>query len=201
VWPLALRNILDTALVRQKHVCPWWLCFTFDNPLRRLIHDPDTILGSHVRSGETVLDVGPGMGYFTIPLAEFVGSSGRVIAADIQKRMLDTLLRRARRRGVADRIQTHLSSIESIGVNQKVDFALAFWIVHEIADQRRFFRQIRDILNPSRCLLLAEPVIHVTRRMFSQTLDAAKEMGFTAIEYPRIAFSHSALLELREVRP
>ena len=187
--------------MRQKHVCPWWLCFTFDNPLRRLIHDPESILGSYVRSGDTVLDVGPGMGYFTIPLAGLVGPSGLVIAADVQQGMLDALLRRARRRGIADRIQTHLTSPESIEIHQKVDFVLAFWIVHEVSDQDRFFKQVKDILKPSRCLLLAEPVIHVTRRMFSRTLDAAKEMGLTVIENPRIAFSHSALLEPKQVGP
>jgi ubiquinone/menaquinone biosynthesis C-methylase UbiE len=196
-----MKNILGTALVRQKHVCPWWLCFTFDNPLRKLIHNPEAILGSFVRSGDTVLDVGPGMGYFTIPLAGLVGPSGRVIAADIQQKMLDALLRRARRGGVADRIQIHLSTPESIGIDQKVDFVLAFWIVHEIADQGRFFEQIRDVLKPSRCLLLAEPIIHVTRRMFSRTLGAAKEIGLTVKEKPRIALSHSALLELRQVGP
>jgi len=196
-----MKNILDNAFMRQKHVCPWWLCFTFDNPLRRLIHDPESILGSYVRSGDTVLDIGPGMGYFTIPLAGLVGPSGLVIAADVQQRMLDALLRRARRRGIADRIQTHLTSPESIEIHQKVDFVLAFWIVHEVSDQDRFFKQVKDILKPSRCLLLAEPVIHVTRRMFSRTLDAAKEMGLTVIENPRIAFSHSALLEPKQVDP
>ena len=196
-----MKNILDNAFMRQKHVCPWWLCFTFDNPLRRLIHDPESILGSYVRSGDTVLDIGPGMGYFTIPLAGLVGPSGLVIAADVQQRMLDALLRRARRRGIADRIQTHLTSPESIEIHQKVDFILAFWIVHEVSDQDRFFKQVKDILKPSRCLLLAEPVIHVTRRMFSRTLDAAKEMGLTVIENPRIAFSHSALLEPKQVGP
>jgi ubiquinone/menaquinone biosynthesis C-methylase UbiE len=193
-----MRNILDTALVRQKHVCPWWLCFTFDNPLRRLVHNPEAILGSFVRSGDTVLDVGPGRGYFTIPLAGLVGPSGRVIAADIQQKMLDAVLRRAGRRGLADRIQTHLSTPESIGIDQKVDFVLAFWIVHEIANREAFFKQIGDILKPSRCLLLAEPVIHVTRQMFSRTLDAAKEIGLSVKEKPKIGLSHGALLEFRQ---
>jgi ubiquinone/menaquinone biosynthesis C-methylase UbiE len=196
-----MGNILDSLFVRKGHVCPWWLCFTFDNPLRRLIHNPGRILDEYVRWGDTVLDVGPGMGYFTIPLAGLVGPSGRVIAADIQQEMLDVVLRRARKRGVADRIQIHLSTPESIGIDQKVDFILAFWIVHEIADQATFFKQTRDILKPSRCLLLAEPIIHVTHRMFSRTLNAARDMGFTVKERPRIAMSHNALLELRQIGP
>jgi len=107
-------------------------------------------------------------------------------------------LRRARRGGVADRIQIHLSTPESIGIDQKVDFVLAFWIVHEIANQEFFFKQIRDVLKPSRGLLLTEPVIHVTRQMFLRTLCAAKKMGLTVKEKPRIGLSHSALLEFKK---
>ncbi|MFC1971060.1 class I SAM-dependent methyltransferase [Chloroflexota bacterium] len=44
--------------------------------------------------GWTVLDVGPGMGYFTIPLAKLVGDTGKVIAADLQQKMLDGILKR-----------------------------------------------------------------------------------------------------------
>jgi hypothetical protein len=39
-----MKNILDVLLVRDKHVCPWWCCFTFDNPIRRLFHNPVGIL-------------------------------------------------------------------------------------------------------------------------------------------------------------
>ncbi len=58
---------------RSGNVCPWWLCPTFDNPLRRLIHNPDRILAGLVRPGEIALDLGCGMGYFSIPLARLVG--------------------------------------------------------------------------------------------------------------------------------
>ncbi|RPI99505.1 MAG: hypothetical protein EHM39_06405 [Chloroflexi bacterium] len=49
---------------------------SFDNPLRRLIHRPERILAGLVREGQTMLDVGPGMGYFTLPLAKLVGEGG-----------------------------------------------------------------------------------------------------------------------------
>ncbi|MBU4143260.1 hypothetical protein KJ590_04695, partial [Patescibacteria group bacterium] len=47
-------------------VCPWWLCYSFDNPLRRLFHDPERLLGPYVKTGMTAVDIGCGMGYFTI---------------------------------------------------------------------------------------------------------------------------------------
>jgi len=50
------------------HICPWWFAYTFDNPFRRFFHNPEKMLGSYVSRGMTVLDVGCGMGFFSIGL-------------------------------------------------------------------------------------------------------------------------------------
>jgi hypothetical protein len=34
------------------HVCPWWLAYTFDNPLRRLLHNPEKLLAGLVEEGQ-----------------------------------------------------------------------------------------------------------------------------------------------------
>ena len=80
-----MEHNMDQEITITKtsgHTCPWWLLFTFDNPLRRLVHNPQEILRPYVERGDTVLDVGCGMGSFTLGLAELVGKDGRVIAAD-----------------------------------------------------------------------------------------------------------------------
>jgi ubiquinone/menaquinone biosynthesis C-methylase UbiE len=180
-------------LINTKHVCPWWLCFTFDNPLRKIIHDPIAILSPYVHKGDTAIDIGPGMGYFTIPLAELVGSTGSVIAIDIQQKMLSALMARAQKKSVADRIKTHLAGPDSIGFNQKVDFILAFWMMHEVPDQRRFLSEIRNLMKPAGLFLLVEPVIHVSKKNFARAIETAKELGFVIKESPKIRMSQSAL--------
>ena len=65
-----------------QRVCPHWVGCLLLNPLRRLIHNPDQILASYVTGGMTVLDIGPGMGFFTLPLARMVGPGGKVIGVD-----------------------------------------------------------------------------------------------------------------------
>ena len=77
------------------HVCPWWGGYFIDNRLRRLFHDPDTILRPYVHSGMTVMDVGCGMGLFAIAMAQLVGPAGKVIAVDLQPEMLDVSGKRA----------------------------------------------------------------------------------------------------------
>jgi ubiquinone/menaquinone biosynthesis C-methylase UbiE len=91
----------------NEHLCPWWLGYTFDNRLRRLFHNPQKILGTYIQPGATVADIGCGMGFFSIGMARIVGENGKVIAADLQKKMLDILMKRAARAGVANRITPH----------------------------------------------------------------------------------------------
>ena len=72
----------------MSHVCPWWGGDFLDNRLRRLIHDPEMIVGPYVKPGMTVMDVGCGMRLFSIPMARMVGDEGRVIAVDLRQKML-----------------------------------------------------------------------------------------------------------------
>jgi ubiquinone/menaquinone biosynthesis C-methylase UbiE len=193
-----MKNPFDRLFARDCHVCPWWLCFTFDNIIRKLFHNPEKILAPYVHEGDTVLDVGPGMGYFSIALARVVGDTGKVIAADIQAKVLAVLQKRARKSGVEGRIVPHVCESDWIGVHEPIDLAFAFWMVHEVPNQSKFFREMKLLLKPGGKLLLAEPTIHVTRPMFEETLEKAREVGFMVTETPKIFMSRTAIFTLRK---
>ena len=193
-----MKNPFERLLVRDRHVCPWWLCFTFDNFVRKLFHNPENILAPYVHEGDTVLDVGTGMGYFSIPLARMVGDKGKVIAADVQAPMLAALGKRAKKAGVERIIVPHLCEEESIGIREPIDFALAFWMVHEVPNPIKLFQEMRFLLKPKARLLIVEPTIHVTRTMFEETLKRAEETGFTVTENPKIFMSRTAVLSLHK---
>jgi len=180
--------------MKKHHVCPWWLAYTFDNPLRRFIHRPDAMFHGLVEEGMTVMDAGCGMGYFSIGLARIVGPRGRVIAVDLQPRMLDILRKRAEKAGVADRIRIHQSEASSLGIQAKTDFILAFWMVHETPDASSFFREIVSLLHPGGKLLIAEPRLHVSAERFQEILLAAGDAGLRIAARPRIALSRAAVL-------
>ena len=75
-----------------NHVCPWWVGHLLMCPLRRWVDNPEKLLSPYVKAGMTVLDIGAGMGYFSIPAARMVGAGGRkVIAVDSQEKMLSNL--------------------------------------------------------------------------------------------------------------
>ena len=59
-----------------QHVCPWWVGYLLANPIRRMMQDPEELLRPYLWSGMTVLEPGPGMGFFTIPVAQMIGETG-----------------------------------------------------------------------------------------------------------------------------
>jgi ubiquinone/menaquinone biosynthesis C-methylase UbiE len=185
-----------TAPTRTR-ICPWWLIHTFDNPLRRLLHNPDAILKGSVRAGDVCLDLGCGYGYFTIPMARLVGSTGTIIAADVQPEMLDGVRRRAEKSGVLGQIQLHRVDVSGLHFEKICDFALAFWMLHEVPDQEAVLVQIRASLKPGGLFLLVEPKGHVTKRAWSHTLGMAERVGFNEVAEPHVRASRAVLLITR----
>jgi ubiquinone/menaquinone biosynthesis C-methylase UbiE len=164
-----------------ERVCPFWVGYLLLNPLRKLLENPDKILGPFVRDGMIVLELGCGMGYFTLPLARMVGPQGRVIAVEIQQKMLSALESRARKAGLLYRIELHQSGDEGLGIediSSRVDFATALHMVHEVPNQASFFKEVWQALKPGGKLLVVEPKGHVSEEQFGQTLAAAKKTGF-----------------------
>src|ERR1019366_7798869 len=74
------------------------------SPLRRIFNPPAKVLAGYGRAGMTVLEPGPAMGFFTLELARLVGGSGRVIAVDVEPKMIERLKQRARKAGLSERI-------------------------------------------------------------------------------------------------
>lgn len=181
----------------SARICPWWLGWVLASPLRKLWHDPATILSPHVREGMKVLEPGPGMGFFTLDLARRVGPTGRVIAIDVQERMLAGLHRRVRKAGLDSRVELRLAGRDSLGLadlGRAIDFVLAFAVVHELPDANRFFAEIRPTLAAGGKILLAEPAGHVKAAEFDQTLVAAERAGLRSESRPSISGSLTALL-------
>ena len=158
-------------------VCPWWLSTFLVSSLRRIIHNPEKILAELIQKGHIVADIGCGPGYFSIAMAKLVGEEGRVIAADIQPRMLQYVQRRAEREGLQSRICLHQCQEDELGIKEQVDFVLAFYMVHEVPDIDTFFKEIAAILKPDAAFLLAEPKMHVTAQRFEEIIQAVGAAG------------------------
>ena len=174
----------------MKHrVCPWWLGYWLLNPLRRFGQDPQEILAPYVHEGMTVLEPGPGMGFFTIELARLVGPSGHVVAVDVQPKMINKLKRRLAKAGLDGRVDARIATAASMGIadlHGRVDFTAAFYVVHEFPDHERFFAEVAAASKRGATVLLAEPKGHVKAAMFESELEAATKAGFALVERPKI---------------
>ncbi|MEW6079535.1 MAG: methyltransferase domain-containing protein [Thermodesulfobacteriota bacterium] len=181
---------------RQEHdICTWWHAYFFDNPLRRLLHAPRRLFADYLFTGMTAMDIGCGMGYFSIAMAKIVGAEGKVLAVDVQPQMLKILRRRAARAGAGHIILTHLCDGSGIGLDKTVDFALLFWAMHEIPDNAGLAREITAMLKPGGICFVAEPAFHVQAGTFAAQVSAFAQTGLREIARPKVALSRAAVFK------
>jgi 2-polyprenyl-3-methyl-5-hydroxy-6-metoxy-1,4-benzoquinol methylase len=187
-----------SAGAMAERVCPWWLGYLLASPVRRwMVAKPETLLGPYVQEGMTVLEPGPGMGFFTLPLARMVGPNGRVVAVDIQPKMLTSLQRRARKAGLLDRVAVRRALPDDLAVadlKDRIDFVLAFAVVHETPSTEAFFRAVATALKPGGVVFFAEPSCHVKQTAFDGELEAARRAGLAIVARPCVRRSHAAVL-------
>ncbi len=109
-----------------------------------------------IRKGMVVADVGAGVGYFTLRIANRVGNTGRVYANDIQPEMLSRL---------QDRLDSeHITNVETVLGTQsdpklpagKIDLILMVDVYHELSQPQRMLGEMRKALKTDGRLVLIE---------------------------------------------
>lgn len=179
----------------MAHICSWQHAYWFDNPLRRLFHKPERMLAAYVKEGMTVADIGCGMGFFSIGMAKMVGDNGIVISVDVQQQMLNVLEIRAKRAEMINRIRTSRCTEFSLGISERIDFVLAFWMIHETPNVKELFNQVKSILKPGGKFFIVEPKMHVSEQLFQDSIKFAREVGLRMIDEPSVLLSRAALFE------
>lgn len=182
---------------RSAHVCPPWISPFLDNPIRRWLLGSRRLASEHVAPGMTVLDFGCGPAPMLVDFARALGTTGRIVCADLQQSMLSRVARKARRRGLSDRVELHLCD-PGAGLSlpaDSIDFAVAFWVMHELPRPADALGQILSCLKSGGRFLLVEPTIHVSRDKCLELVQAARDTGFAAVSVPRIRLSRAQLLQ------
>ena len=179
----------------KNRVCPVERAKGLDNKIRILLQNPRKILKPYIKEGMTVLDFGCGPGFFLPDMAQMVGKSGRVIASDLQEGMLEIVRKKINGTNFENRIILHKCEENKIGINEKVDFILLFYMVHEIPEKSRFFKEIKTILNPDGLVLIVEPAFHVSKKAFKETLKTANEAGLINSEDLKSFLSRTSVLK------
>jgi ubiquinone/menaquinone biosynthesis C-methylase UbiE len=176
------------------YVCPAEFAGSLDNSFRRWLHNPQKILKSYIEQGMSVLDLGCGPGVFTVEIAKLVGDAGKVVAADLQEGMLEIVAGKIKGTAFEQRVVLHKCQENSIGLAEKMDFILAFWMVHEVPDHDSLFEELKSILKPGGKLYIIEPKFHVGRQAFQKMSDRLIKTGFKIIDRPKVFFSRTIML-------
>jgi ubiquinone/menaquinone biosynthesis C-methylase UbiE len=178
----------------DKRICPVENAGGLDNSIRKFLQNPKKILKPFIKKGMTVLDLGCGPGVFTIEIAKLLVDSGKVIAADLQEGMLDKVKQKIKGTKLEKIIVLHKCKEDTIGVTEKVDFILAFYMIHEVPDQKKLFGELFSILKPKGTIFIVEPKFHVTKKSFEIMIGILKELGFELKDSPKVFFSRTIVL-------
>lgn len=152
---------LHTAVRITRHFVkfpvPEFLADLIDNPLRRRVQPPDLLAERHgVRSGMTVLDVGPGNGRYTLAAVRAVGPHGHVHAIDLEPRMIDRLHQRAASEGVTN-VEGRVADVYALPYPDGFfDVVYLITVTGEIPEPVRMLRECRRVLKPAGILGISE---------------------------------------------
>jgi ubiquinone/menaquinone biosynthesis C-methylase UbiE len=181
----------------KNRVCPVELANSLDSKFRKWLQNPQKILSPYVKVGMKVLDVGCGPGFFSVELAKLVGAKGKVYSVDLQEGMLQKLRDKIHGTPLEQIIQLIKCEEDKIVIPEKVDFILAFYMVHEVPDKDNLFTTLKNFLNDGGEFLIVEPkLFHVSNKEFASTISKAEAVGFKATEGPKLPFSFSSVLKV-----
>jgi ubiquinone/menaquinone biosynthesis C-methylase UbiE len=140
---------------RNPSACPYSQRFWVDAP-HPLITRPRLRAVLDPRPGERLLEVGPGTGYYTLPVAGWVAPGGELELLDVQQDMLDHTLRRAEQEGVDNLVATLADAQRMPYEDGRFDGAFLVTVLGEIPDQVAALRELRRVVRPGGRVVVGE---------------------------------------------
>jgi ubiquinone/menaquinone biosynthesis C-methylase UbiE len=181
---------------KKSSYCPLCMAGILDSKLRRFFFNPNKILKPYIKKNITALDIGCGPGVYSIEMAELLGGTGKVIAVDMQKEMLEIIEKKIRGKSIEKNIVLHQCPQEKIDVKENVDFVLMFYVVHEVPSKKNLFNEVLPLINKNGLLMIVEPKL-VSAKSFNEMINYIKESGFE--EYSKLKITLSRGIVLRKL--
>ncbi len=177
-WAVILK-IIGRIAHRAGHSvpCPASFSWMIDNPIRRWYARgvPDRI---GIRSGERVLELGPGPGAFTIDAARRAGPEGRLTVVDIQPEMIAKVEARLRVAGVKN-VETRVADAYGLPLaDSSIDRAFLVTVLGEIPDPKRALAELHRVIRPGGVLSITEEFLDPDYPLALETIRLLESAGF-----------------------
>jgi len=157
-----------------------------DNLPRRVVHPlRRTVDSFRVDGAHTVLEVGPGTGYFTVEVARRAGPEGRVVCVDIQPEMIGALHHRLLAKGVTNALPTVGDALALPLAEGSVDCAFLVTVLGEVPDRAKALAELRRVLKPGGILSITEALPDPDYQFPDVVRDLCRASGFRLLEHHR----------------
>ena len=157
VLAIILHTIIRIVRAFYKFPVPQAAANLIDNPLRRRIQPPDEMAVRHgIAPGMTVLEIGPGNGTYTVAAARRVGDAGKVVAVDIEPKMIERVERRAQAEGITI-IEARVANVYDLPFDDETfDAITMIAVIGEIPQPEKAMREFHRVLRPAGTLAFSE---------------------------------------------
>lgn len=166
----------------SKGIFPHQWAFTLLIPIRNLVLSPKELIRRLKLTPEMkVLEVGPGPGYFSIPVAKFL-KTGKLVLADIQPEMLEKARNRMNKRNFRN-VEYYLCNGQKFELpDNQFDRIFLVTVLGEIENPELYLSEFYRILKPGGILSISEQAGDPDKLSIEETKELALHFDFTLSE-------------------
>jgi len=193
---VAIHTLIRIFRHLYKFPMPEWMANFIDNPMRRKLQPPDAMPIRHgLKPGQTVLEVGPGNGRYSAATARFLGERGRLVAVDIEPKMIARLQARAQAEGLTN-VEAKVANVHALPFEDaSFDAVYMITVIGEIPQPERAIAEFFRVLRPGGTLAFSEVLPDPDYPLASTLMRWAGAAGFTVKSKTGDFFSYSIVFE------
>jgi demethylmenaquinone methyltransferase/2-methoxy-6-polyprenyl-1,4-benzoquinol methylase len=132
--------------------------------VRQWLSDPvKTLQGADIKPGQTVLEVGCGTGFYTIPAAQLIGNQGCLVAMDVSSGFIEQVSKKVQLADIKNVRIVKRDALETGLDSASIDKVLLFGVIpFPLLPLNRLLPEMYRVLKPEGTLAvwLFPPVVH-----------------------------------------
>lgn len=166
----------------SKGVFPYRWAFTLLIPLRNLFLSPKKLIQQMALNPEmTVLEVGPGPGYFSLPVARFL-ENGKLVLADIQPEMLKKAQRRLNKKAIKN-TEFLICDGEKFDLpDNHFDRIFMVTVLGEVENRNQYLAEFYRMLKPGGMLSVSEQAGDPDKMKIAEIRELAEKHSFAFLQ-------------------